>query len=847
MTALTAFFQALLDLSLTALPVMGAVLLARFCLRPAPKKYSYVLWAVVAFRLVCPVSLPSPMSLFNSAPVQTAQETAQSVIREFGQTAIPLLSDHTAHSTPAAPQNAPEAITTMTVSPMEVLALLWVVGLSAMLVWAVISDLRIRRNVAQAVRLEDGVFQCDGLKTPFVLGFFRPKIYVPFRMEPGELAHILLHERTHLRRSDPWWKLLGFGILTVYWWNPAVWLCHNLFCRDMEMSCDEAVLQKLGPEVKQLYSLSLVSFAAGRHFPATGPLAFGENDAKPRVKNILRWKRAVPAAAFLATALCLVAAVICGTNAPVGRGWAQTSGTVSAGGRTALEFSYSVPGDINSCLFYEDVYDHGELVARNPVCYFDFIAEANHAPRRGTASLAGYMDTGFSSGGWHFSLPIDGGNVGYPYPSALPQRDYRALVGPAYPGQNGDKTRRALSELDVVGVLTLSDDDGKLSGAGSVFENFSPAALFADGLTDVAAVLRVEFSRLGSEELRQEFLSNGPGAGAAQDGNQITVKGTSAGVGVDFTVELAKPVRSWAIYEDVYDHGVLVSSIPRISDGFLEDGTGVTSRNFSGTLTCQISYDGTGTNFGNALHCSYGETGSPAMAEWTVGLPAAGYNGAGMIPGYIDSLDGRKSPTKKTFSLADAHEAVLLTYLFSETTTGFTVYQVGKDPTQINDGAVRFRLVTSVESGSGSLSSSAMRLYALKNPYIGDAAADGKLLNALGIGDFGDYKLELFTAERPYILQINFQNEPSDPDALDAAMFEPATLLLALIDNLEEVRWTYPKTQDGKPTLVTVYFKEDNALCPAGMTTKDCGANLQNLQTLLDYLGVETSAANSGS
>jgi len=100
------------------------------------------------------------------------------------------------------------------------------------------------------VLLESGVFQCDGLKTPFVLGCFRPKIYVPFCMEAEELAHVLLHERTHLRRLDPWWKLLGFGILAVYWWNPAVWLCHFLFCRDMEMSCDEAVLREMGPEVK---------------------------------------------------------------------------------------------------------------------------------------------------------------------------------------------------------------------------------------------------------------------------------------------------------------------------------------------------------------------------------------------------------------------------------------------------------------------------------------------------------------------------------------------------------------------------------------------------------------------
>ena len=633
MTALTAFFQALLDLSLTALPVMGAVLLARFCLRPAPKKYSYVLWAVVAFRLVCPVSLPSPMSLFNSAPVQAAQETAQSVIREFGQTAIPLLSDHTAHSTPAAPQNAPQVITTMAVSPMEVLALLWVVGLGAMLIWAVISDLRIRRNVAQAVRLEDGVFQCDGLRTPFVLGCFRPKIYVPFRMEPGELAHILLHERTHLRRGDPWWKLLGFGILAVYWWNPAVWLCHSLFCRDMEMSCDEAVLRKLGPEVKQLYSLSLVSFAAGRHFPATGPLAFGENDAKSRVKNILRWKRAAPAAVFLATALCILAAVICGTNADTSHWLRWKSGSFDTVSSGTVAYTYRTGSDVQYLSFYEDVYEGGILTDS------------------------------------HFILSE---------------------------GVAGEEWKSNLS-------LSLS----------------------------------------------------------------------------------AAPELSWT----------------------LRDGGAVTSWT---TLLHDDSYSGR-----------------------TVCIPDAGKQ----------TLNGGSN--------------LVLAAVYQETAFGGTeiypapcetVLQDLDKVISMNDVVVLIRLEASdVPPETAPIASVAQRLFSLRNPYVGDVAADGKLLDALGVGDLGNYKLELFTAERPYILQINFQNEPSNPDALGAAMFEPATLLLSLIDNLEEIRWTYPKTQDGKPTLVTVYFNEDNAACPAGMAIKDCGANLQNLQTLLDYLGADTGAANSGS
>jgi beta-lactamase regulating signal transducer with metallopeptidase domain len=840
----------LLDLSLTALPVMAAVLLARPCLRRTPKKYSYALWAVVGFRLLCPVSLPSPMSLFNTAPVQTARENAQIAVQQWGQTAsgysqVPPAAGNVGGNTAGA-GNLPSMVQSGP-SSMEILAVVWAVGLAAMLVWAAVSYLHVRRSVRQGVLLEDGIFQCDGLKTPFVLGCFRPKIYVPFRMEKDELAHILLHERTHLRRLDPWWKLLGFGILAVYWWNPAVWLCHFLFCRDMEMSCDEAVLRKMGPEVKRSYSLSLVSFAAGRHFSVAGPLAFGESDAKTRVKNILRWKRAAPTAVFLALALCLLAAVICGTDAPTGRGWAQNEGTVDAGGRAELRFSYSVPQDINSCLFYEDVYDHGKLISRNSVEYFDFNKDANHVDRRGTAGLTGYINDDFKSGGWWFSRTnSDGAKIGSSNPSYIPQRNYVAVSGPLYAGQNGDRTRRPLNELDAVAVLFLSDDDGTLSPSSFPFENFSPSDLFSDGVTDVAAVLRVEFSRLSAEELRQQFLENGPGAGTVQDGNQVTIKNASGGTGVDFDAEFTKPVRSWAIYEDVYDHGVLVSSTPRISDGFSEDGTGATPRQFSGTLLCNLcdNESGSGKNFGGTLDCSYSHKEGWATT-WTVELPAAGYDGWASIPGGFVA-DGTGKHSEDTFSLTDVHEVVLLTYALSDNETGATVWSEGNNVACVNDAAVQFRLVTSVEYAESSLGRYALQLYSLKSPYVGDMVADEKLLSVLNIADLGTYKMELFTSEQPYILQINFLDEPKDPNALNNAMDGRATLLLALIGNLDEVHWTYPQTEDGAPTLLTYFFDEANALKPTGTSIKDCGASPADLQNLLNYAGLENEIQPAG-
>ena len=152
-----------------------------------------------------------------------------------------------------------------------------------------------------------------------------------------------------------------------------------------------------------------------------------------------------------------------------------------------------------------------------------------HVDRRGTAGLSGYVDSGFESGGWYFSRTNEDGNEsGFSHPSYIPQRSYCAS-SLAYAGQNGDQTRRTLNELDAVAILFLSDDNGRLSSYNFSSQEFSPSDLFADGFTDVAAVLRVEFSRLGAEELEKAFQEDGPGAGAAQDGNQVTLKGASKG------------------------------------------------------------------------------------------------------------------------------------------------------------------------------------------------------------------------------------------------------------------------------------------------------------------------------
>ena len=296
MELLAKVFQSLLSMALTALPVIAVILLARLLMKKAPKKYSYVLWLVVAFRLVCPAAPESPVGLVQAdrsetwtqewtdrrtAPNRTIYKSTVGNEESVEQWREPLTSG-TEDPVMTVPSGISEPAAAGT-AVLPIAAVLWLVGLTAILAWLAASALRLRHTVCTAVRREDNVWECDDIPTPFVFGFFRPRIYIPFRMEEEERAYVLAHERHHIRRGDHIVKPLALLLLAVYWWNPAVWLCWVLFCRDMEMSCDEAVLAKLGDSVKAAYSLSLVDFA--RRSPVA--LAFGEHDAARLVFTII--------------------------------------------------------------------------------------------------------------------------------------------------------------------------------------------------------------------------------------------------------------------------------------------------------------------------------------------------------------------------------------------------------------------------------------------------------------------------------------------------------------------------------------------------------------------------------
>ena len=251
-------FQTVLNMSIAAAVIIAAVLLARLLLRRAPKSFSYALWAVVLFRLLCPVSVSSAVSLLGllDAP---AQENTQytTVIEYYAPPAAPQLSAPpvSVSSPPAAPVvTAPATgggpvsgqVYTGGMEPLEIASIVWALGVCAMLLYGAASYIRLRRSLVGNMALEGNIRLADSINSPFVLGIFRPKIYLPSDIGEGEREYIVLHERQHIRRGDHVFKALAFIALGLHWFNPLVWLSFVLAGRDMEMSCDEAVLKKLG-------------------------------------------------------------------------------------------------------------------------------------------------------------------------------------------------------------------------------------------------------------------------------------------------------------------------------------------------------------------------------------------------------------------------------------------------------------------------------------------------------------------------------------------------------------------------------------------------------------------------
>ncbi len=280
-------FLQVINMSFTASVVIAFVLVARIVLQKAPKVFSYMLWSVVLFRLICPFSFESIFSLLPTKANPISQDILYMQIPKT-DTGIDVINHSVNAILPAA---TPQASTNPLQIWVTIFSHIWLLGVAALLLYSLIALLRLKKELLNATPYENNILISSRIDTAFVMGIFYPKIYLPSNLNAAERSYILLHEQTHVKRLDHIFKLISFLVLCVHWFNPFAWIAFFLSGKDMEMSCDEAVIRRLGDEVKKDYSASLLILATGRRIVSGTPLAFGEGDTKDRIKNVLNYKK----------------------------------------------------------------------------------------------------------------------------------------------------------------------------------------------------------------------------------------------------------------------------------------------------------------------------------------------------------------------------------------------------------------------------------------------------------------------------------------------------------------------------------------------------------------------------
>ena len=312
---MAAVFLKLLNLSISASWLVLAVLVLRLVSKRSPKWMNVLLWGMVALRLMLPFSIESALSLIPSAETLSPEvvrfdpaPTITSGVEFIDNAVNPSLSESFA----AAPLAS--------VNPLYVWTYLagwvWLIGLGAMLLYALVSYLRLRRRVSVSLCVRENIYLCDAISSPFILGVVKPRIYLPSGLDEVQRQNVLSHERAHLARRDHWWKPLGFALLAVYWFNPVLWLAYALLCRDIELACDERVIRTMDESAVKTYSTVLLACSIPRKAVITCPLAFGEVGVKERVKNALRYKKPAFWVVAASVAVCVVVAVCFLTNPP---------------------------------------------------------------------------------------------------------------------------------------------------------------------------------------------------------------------------------------------------------------------------------------------------------------------------------------------------------------------------------------------------------------------------------------------------------------------------------------------------------------------------------------------------
>ena len=326
-----AIFLKLVNMSITASWLVLAIIAVRLIFKKAPKWILCLLWGLVAFRLICPFSIESSLSLIpDSEPLsqeyvyttETVKPAHGDILDSEGNV---ILEQHPAangdfldaegnvivevwDSTRIYPEKE------QTHSWMYILSRIWVIGFCVMLTYTAVSYYLLKKKVATAIPLKRGIKQSEYVDSPFVLGIIRPVIYLPFSMEEGDMTYVIAHEKAHIRRRDHWWKPLGFLLLSVYWFNPVLWVAYILLCRDIEAACDEKVIKDMEKDERRAYSTALLNCSIHRHRIAACPLAFGETGVKARVKSVMNYKKPAFWVILIALVVSIIVAVCFLTN-----------------------------------------------------------------------------------------------------------------------------------------------------------------------------------------------------------------------------------------------------------------------------------------------------------------------------------------------------------------------------------------------------------------------------------------------------------------------------------------------------------------------------------------------------
>ena len=332
-------FLKLLNLSITASWLILAVLCIRLIFRKIPKWITCLLWGVVAIRLIFPLSIESAFSLQLSAePIRTSTmvegelipyvPSVDSNIGVVENTVNPLLAEAFAYQE------------TESVAPLQVFigiaGSVWLSGMVVLLIFALVSMIKLRLRVREAVRYKENIYICDAVKSPFILGIIKPRIYLSSALSEEEMDYIIAHERAHLKRKDHLWKPFGYLLLCIYWFNPLCWIAYIMLCKDIELACDEKVIKDMSFGDKKEYSRVLLFCATQRHLVMACPLAFGEVGVKERVKTVLNYKKPTFWITIAAIVVCAIVAICFLTNPAKEY---QIRITIPAGSETGFYYS----------------------------------------------------------------------------------------------------------------------------------------------------------------------------------------------------------------------------------------------------------------------------------------------------------------------------------------------------------------------------------------------------------------------------------------------------------------------------------------------------------------------------